>query len=45
MAESGPSKQLFFANLNVRFREKQTFRFGVIDLDRSKAQRLDQENA
>ncbi len=24
MAESGPSKQLSFANLNVRFREKRT---------------------
>jgi hypothetical protein len=26
LAESGPSKQLVFATLNVRFREKQTIR-------------------
>jgi len=32
-------------SLNVRFGEKQTFRFGIIDLDRSKGQNLDQENA
>ena len=27
LAESGPSKQLVFADLNVRFREKQTLPF------------------
>ncbi len=29
MAESGPSKQLVFASLNVRFREKQTLRLDL----------------
>ncbi len=40
----GPWIYSFLGCFNVRFREKQTFRFGVIDLDSSKGQDLDQEN-
>ena len=33
------------SDFDVRFPEKQTFRFSVIDLDRSKPKNLNQENA